>query len=137
MEAQTIYLNKKAPSKAANVTGWVITILCVLFLLVDAIMKVIKNITSMEGSVKLGWPAEQVQGIGIILLIATILYAIPRTAILGAILVTAYLGGAVAIMSRINEPYYFPVVFGILVWVSLFLRIPALRTLFPVQNNQA
>ncbi|MET3876951.1 MULTISPECIES: DoxX family protein [Chitinophaga] len=137
MEAQTLYMSTKNPSKAANVTGWVITILCVLFLLVDAIMKVIKNIYSMEGSVKLGWPAEQVQGIGFVLLIATILYAIPRTAVLGAILISCYLGGAVAIMSRINEPYYFPVVFGILVWVSLFLRIPALRAVFPVQSQRA
>lgn len=136
MEAQTLYLNKKAPSKSANVTGWVITALCVLFLLFDAIMKVIKNIYSMEGSVKLGIPAEQVQGIGLVLLIATIIYAIPRTAILGAILISCYLGGAVAIMTRVHEPYYFPIVFGILIWVSLFLRMPALRALFPVQGNQ-
>lgn len=136
MEAQTLYLNKKAPSKSANVTGWVITALCVLFLLFDAVMKVIKNVYSMEGSVKLGIPAEQVQGIGLVLLIATIIYAIPRTAILGAILISCYLGGAVAVMARIHEPYYFPIVFGILIWVSLFLRIPALRALFPVQGNQ-
>jgi len=136
MEAQTLYLNKKAPSKSANVTGWVITALCVLFLLFDAIMKIIKNVYSMEGSAKLGIPAEQVQGIGLVLLIATIIYAIPRTAILGAILISCYLGGAVAIMTRVHEPYYFPIVFGILIWVSLFLRIPALRALFPVQGNQ-
>ncbi len=136
MEAQTLYLNKKAPSKSANVTGWVITALCVLFLLFDAIMKVIKNIYSMEGSVKLGIPAEQVQGIGLVLLMATIIYAIPRTAILGAILISCYLGGAVAVMARIHEPYYFPIVVGVLIWVGLFLRIPALRALFPVQGNQ-
>ncbi|NLR80403.1 DoxX family protein [Chitinophaga eiseniae] len=127
-------MNTKNPSKSANITGWVITILCVLFLLVDAVMKVVKAAASVQGSAQLGWPETQVQGIGIVLLLATILYAIPRTAVLGAVFVSCYLGGAVAVMSRLNAPYYFPIVFGILIWVSLFLRIPALRTLFPVQK---
>ncbi|WP_211092344.1 DoxX family protein [Chitinophaga eiseniae] len=134
METQTLYMNTKNPSKSANITGWVITILCVLFLLVDAVMKVVKAAASVQGSAQLGWPETQVQGIGIVLLLATILYAIPRTAVLGAVFVSCYLGGAVAVMSRLNAPYYFPIVFGILIWVSLFLRIPALRTLFPVQK---
>ncbi|MEC5143243.1 DoxX family protein [Chitinophaga sp. 212800010-3] len=134
METQTLYMNTKAPSKAANITGLVIYILCILFLLVDAGMKVVKATPSMEGSVKLGWPAEQVQGIGIVLLISTILYSIPRTAVLGAMFVTAYLGGAVAVMSRMNANYSFPIIFGILVWVALYLRVPALRTVFPLKN---
>lgn len=134
METQTLYMNTKAPSKSANITGWVITILCVLFLLVDAVMKVVKAAASVQGSAQLGWPETQVQGIGIVLLLATILYAIPRTAILGAVFVSCYLGGAVAVMSRLNVSYYFPIVFGILIWVSLFLRIPALRTLFPLNK---
>lgn len=134
METQTLYMNTKNPSKSANITGWVITILCVLFLLVDAGMKIVKAAVSVQGSVQLGWPETQVQGIGIVLLLATILYAIPRTAVLGAVFVSCYLGGAVAVMSRLNAPYYFPIVFGILIWVSLFLRIPALRTLFPLNK---
>lgn len=134
METQTLYMNAKAPSKSANITGWVITILCVLFLLVDAVMKIVKAAASVQGSVQLGWPETQVQGIGIVLLLATILYAIPRTAVLGAVFVSCYLGGAVAVMSRLNAPYYFPIVFGILIWVSLFLRIPALRALFPLNK---
>lgn len=134
METQTLYMNTKNPSKSANITGWVITILCVLFLLVDAGMKIVKAAVSVQGSVQLGWPETQVQGIGIVLLLATILYTIPRTAVLGAVFVSCYLGGAVAVMSRLNAPYYFPIVFGILIWVSLFLRIPALRTLFPLNK---
>ncbi|NLR62634.1 DoxX family protein [Chitinophaga polysaccharea] len=134
METQTLYMNAKAPSKSANITGWVITILCVLFLLVDAVMKIGKAAASVQGSAQLGWPETQVQGIGIVLLLATILYAIPRTAVLGAVFVSCYLGGAVAVMSRLNAPYYFPIVFGILIWVSLFLRIPALRALFPLNK---
>jgi hypothetical protein len=134
METQTIHMKAVTPSKSAKITGWVITILVLLFLLVDAGMKVASASESVKGSVKLGWPEHQVQGLGIVLLLCTILYAIPRTAILGAIFLSCYLGGAVAIMSRVNEPYYFPIIFGILVWVGVYLRIPALRAVFPVNN---
>ncbi|MBO9732087.1 MAG: DoxX family protein [Chitinophaga sp.] len=131
METQTIYMKPATPSKSANITGWVITILCLLFLLVDGGMKAINAEVSVKGSVALGWPESQVQGLGIVLLLCTLLYAIPRTAVLGAVFLSCYLGGAVAIMSRVNAPYYFPIVFGILIWVSLYLRIPALRAVFP------
>src|SRR4051812_35384665 len=109
-------------SKATTWSGWIVTGLVVLFLLVDAIMKVFKANVSMEGSIQLGWPAELVQAIGIILFVSTILYMIPRTAAIGAILITAYLGGAVSIMLRAGVPWFFPVVFGVLVWVGLALR---------------
>ena len=76
--------------------GWIISGLCILFLLVDAIMKIAKTAPSMQGSAQLGWPESSVQGIGILLLLCTILYIIPRTAVLGAVLLTGYLGGAIA-----------------------------------------
>lgn len=133
METQQTYLTKNSPSKGAKITGWVITGLCILFLLVDGGMKVANAAESIKGSVHLGWPAEQVQALGAVLLLCTILYAIPRTAVLGAVFVSCYLGGAVAIMWRVNEPCYFPIIFGILIWVSLYLRIPALRAVFPVK----
>jgi hypothetical protein len=85
-------------------------------------MKVVKAIPSMEGTVRLGWPENLVQGAGLILLSCTALYMIPRTAILGAILLTGYLGGATAIMVRTNTPYLFPIIFGVFVWVGVFLR---------------
>lgn len=116
---------------AAIWTGRIISILVILFNLVDAGMKVVEAKVSVEGSVALQWPANMVMGIGIALLIATILYAIPKTAILGAILTTAYLGGAVAVMARVGAPYWFPVIFGILTWAGLYLRDPALRAIFP------
>jgi hypothetical protein len=65
----------------------------------------------------------------------TILYAIPRTAMLGAIFLTAHLGGAVAIMIRANQPFLFPIIFGVFVWAGLFLRNEKLRTLIPVSNE--
>src|SRR6478609_10535169 len=91
-------------SKAARWTGHIISILVILFMVVDAGMKIVKAKPSMEGSIQLGWPAEYVQVIGILLMIFTVLYAIPRTAAWGALLMTAYLGGATAIMLRSNTP---------------------------------
>jgi len=118
-----------SPSKGARITGWVLTILCVLFLLLDGIMKVAKAAPSMEGSLALGWPAELVQTIGILLTIFTIIHIIPRTAVIGAILVTAYLGGAVSVMMKAGTPYFFPIVLGILLWVGLGLRNPSVKKL--------
>ncbi|HEY9258815.1 DoxX family protein [Chitinophaga sp.] len=134
METQTIYMNTAAPSKSTRITGWVITIICILFLLVDAVMKIASAAVSVKGSTDLGWPESQVQGLGVVLLLCTILYAIPRTAVLGAIFLSCYLGGAVAIMTRVNIPYYFPIVFGVLVWVGVYLRFPALRSVFPLSK---
>jgi hypothetical protein len=117
------------PSKGARVSGWILTGLTSLFFLVDGIMKIAKATVSMEGSAKLGWPEDLVATIGFLLTIFTILHLIPRTALLGAILITAYLGGAVAIMMRAATPYPFPIVFCVLMWVGLTLRTPRLRQL--------
>ncbi|NRF37320.1 DoxX family protein [Pedobacter foliorum] len=110
-------------------TGRIVSALCILFLLFDAIGKIVKESHSVEGSVQLGWPEHLIQPIGIALLICTILYAIPRTAFIGAILLTGYLGGAIAIMVRAGQPLYFALVFGILVWIGLFFRNPKLKAL--------
>ncbi|NLR68263.1 DoxX family protein [Chitinophaga varians] len=124
-----------APTKSVRITGKVISIIVILFMLFDAIMKVIQNKYSMEGSVALGWPASQVQFIGFVLLVATILYAIPRTAVLGAILITAYLGGAVAIMIRVAQPFWFAVVMGVLTWAGLYLQDNGVRNLIPLRKD--
>lgn len=138
MEALKIQQTKKAYSNVALWTGRVISILTVLFLLVDAIMKVLNAAQSVEGSVQLGWPANGVQGLGLILLVCTILYIMPRTAPLGAILLTGYLGGATAVMFRAaipGHPYLFPVIFGVFVWAGLFLRDEKIRTLIPFRKD--
>ena len=126
---------KTQSNKGALWTGRILTWLCIAFLLVDAIMKVVKAAPSMEGSVKLGWPEDSVQGIGIVLLACTILYMIPRTAIFGAILITGYLGGATAIMVRADVAFFFPVFFGVLVWGGIFLRDAKLRALIPFKDE--
>ena len=124
--------------KGALWTGRIITGIIVLFLLVDALMKVVESAPAMEGSVQLGWPEAAVQPIGIVLLLATILYVIPRTSILGAIVLTGYLGGATSVMVRAMQPghpYLFPVVFGVLVWAGLFLRDEKVRALIPLRKE--
>ncbi|TLV03740.1 DoxX family protein [Dyadobacter luticola] len=134
MEATFVNPTEKKSTNKAALAGKIISGLCILFLLFDAIMKVIKESHSIEGSAQLGWPVDQVQNIGIALLISTILYIIPRTAILGAILITGYLGGAIAIMVRAGQPLYFAAVFGILVWAGLYLRDEKLRELIPLKK---
>ncbi|HMH23134.1 MAG TPA: DoxX family protein [Puia sp.] len=122
MEATLAHHSIKSPSKARLWAGRVIIALCVLFLLFDAIMKVIREAHTIEASVKIGWPEHSIQGIGVLLLICTILYIIPRTAFFGAILLTAYLGGATAINLRAGYSFLFPVIFAVLVWLGLYLR---------------
>ena len=89
-----------------------------------------KESHSVKGTIFLGYGENMVQVIGTILLVCTVIYIIPRTAILGAILITGYLGGAVAIMIRVGQPAYFPIVFAILVWLSLYLRDGKVKSLF-------
>jgi hypothetical protein len=124
-----IMTETKSISKSSLWAGWIISGLVILFLLVDAGMKIAMAKLSVDGSLKLGWPAEHVQTIGFILLVCVIMYAIPRTAVLGAVLITGYLGGAVAVMMRTPEPYYFPIVFGCLTWAGIYFRNAKLQAL--------
>jgi hypothetical protein len=91
----------------------------------------------VEATVMLGYPESTIVGMGIALLVSTVLYVIPRTAVLGAILLTGYLGGAVATHVRVGEgafPVLFPVFFGVLIWGGLYLRDARLRALIPVRR---
>lgn len=111
------------PSRFTNGASWLISGLVILFLLVDGIMKVLRTDISVEATVDLGYPESQVAWIGITVLACTVLYAIPRTAVLGAILLTGFLGGAMATQVRLEEPSaLFPAVLGVLAWTGLALR---------------
>jgi hypothetical protein len=122
-------MNSKQSIWAGRIMSWLV----VLFLGADAVMKVLKTQLAVEGDARLGYPENTVLGIGVLLLLCTLLYAIPRTAILGAILLTGYLGGAVATHVRIGNPLLgyvlFPVYIGVLAWGGLFLRDGRIRTL--------
>jgi hypothetical protein len=118
-------------------TGWVVTILATLFMLMDGIMKLIKPPFVVEATVQLGYPKSMILVLGVVLTLSTILYVLPRTAVLGAIVLTGYLGGAVASQVRIEAAPFsivFPILFGILVWLGLFLRDRRLRALIPLRH---
>src|SRR5215471_15724172 len=123
-------------SKAKLWTGRVITIFTVAFLLFDTMVKVLNLPVAVEGTVRLGYPARLVMYIGIVELVCLGAYLYPRTAVLGAILLTGYLGGATATQVRVEDPWFiFPVVVGVLVWAGLFLRSVRLRSLLPLQSG--
>jgi hypothetical protein len=115
-----------------RVLGW----LAILFLLLDAAMKLVKESHAVEGTLRLGFSESIIQPLGVVLLVITILYIIPRTAILGAILLTAYMGGATATMVFAHQSIIFPVVFGIIIWGALYLRDSRLRSLIPLKSAQ-
>ncbi len=122
-------------SKGMLWTGWILTVLSVLFMLMDGIMKLFKPAFVVEATVKLGYPESTIVGIGVALTISTLIYVIPRTSVLGAVLLTGYLGGAVASNVRAGAGWFnmlFPVVFAVLIWGGLWLRDRRLRNLLPL-----
>jgi hypothetical protein len=131
--AQTVPASKKMLW-----TGRIISAVVVLFLLFDSVIKFINPAPVVEASAHLGLPDSLAVVLGIILLACTAIYAIPRTSILGAILLTGYLGGAVATHLRIGDPLFshvlFPVYMGVLLWGGLFLREDRLRALIPLRS---
>jgi hypothetical protein len=104
-------------------------------LLFSAAMKFVKPASVVEGFAHLGYPERLALGLGILELACTVIYVIPRTAVLGAILLTGYLGGAIATHLRIGEPFFMPIILGVLVWGGLFLRDPRVRALIPLRRN--
>lgn len=128
-------------SSKALWTGRVLSGLVVLFLLVDAGYKLIRPLPApaVEAFGKLGYPIEFAAGIGILLLSCVALYLIPRTSVFGAILLTGYLGGAVASHVRVGDPWFshalFPVYIGLLIWGGLYLRDEKLRALIPLRET--
>ena len=121
------------PSRAAMWTGRVMTGLITLFMLFDAAVKIAKAGPAVEGTARLGYPVWQLVPIGILALVCVTLYAIPRTALLGAILLTGYLGGATATQVRMQDPWFvMPVILGALAWGGLYFRMESLRRLIPL-----
>ena len=119
-------------SRAASRTGTVLTVLLALFLVVDAVPKLLQMPMVVEATQQMGFDASAVPIIGAVLLVCLVLYLVPRTAILGAVLLTGYLGGAVCAQLRLDADLFtlvFPVVFGLLVWTATLLRSPATRAL--------
>ena len=127
-------------SKARLWTGRILTGLTVLFMLFDAVGKLVMPTQVVEAFVRLGCPISLSRTIGVVLLAATVLYAIPRTAVFGALLLTGFLGGAVAIQMRAGSPLFetiFPILFGVLAWAGIYLREARLRALLPMRSTNS
>lgn len=107
----------------------------VLLLLVSAAMKLVQPAGFDEGFAHLGWPISKAVGLGILEAICTLIYIVPRTGVLGAILLTGYLGGATAAHVRVDDPYFATPLLGVLLWGGLYLRDPRLQALLPLVSN--
>ncbi len=120
--------------KGLRYTGYVLTVLSALFLLFSASGKFLKPEGIEANVAPLGWRVDQLTSLGIVEVACVLLYVIPRTAVFGAVLTTAYLGGAVATHARIGDPYFFPIIVGIVVWLGIYLREPRLWQLAPFRR---
>jgi len=132
--------SQTAPVSKMLWAGRILSTLPVLFLLLDGAMKLVQPAPIVEATVRLGYPTSVIPGLGIVLLACTIVYVIPRTAVLGAVLLTGYLGGAVATHVRVGEgpfPVLFPVIVGMMLWGGLYLRNGQLRALMPWRSAPA
>ena len=117
--------------------GRIISAFAILFLAFDSIIKVLNMAPAIEATTQLGYPVGLVVGIGLLELACLAIYTIPRTAVLGAILLTGYLGGAIATQVRAASPLFsvvFPLIIGALIWGGLFIREERLRALLPLRK---
>src|SRR6185437_6757549 len=124
-------------SKGRLWTGYIISGLVVLFMIFDGVTKVMKVPQVIQASAKIGYNATTVVGIGATLLVCTALYVIPRTSIFGAILLTGYRGGAVDANVHSGTALFnitFPMAFGVLAWLGIYLRDRRLRALVPLRS---
>jgi DoxX-like family len=129
----TVSVAKKRP-----VAGYVLTALVALFLAFDTVIKLLRLPSAVQGTTQLGYPADTVFWIGIIELGCVVLYLVPRTSVLGGLLLTGYLGGAIATHVRVGSPLLshtlFPIYVALMLWGGLYLREPRLRELVPFRR---
>lgn len=122
-------------SKKVLWTSWIVSAVPALMLLMSAVMKFANPAAVVEGFAKLGWPDSYAPGLGIVEVSCTLIYLVPRTSVLGAILLTGFLGGATATHVRIGDPSFVgPFFLGVLVWLGLYLREGRLRPLIPLRG---
>jgi len=126
-------------SKTMTYAGWTLSVLVILFMIMDLTMKFMQLPIVLTTTEQLGWPTSSVTTLAVLLSVATALYAFPQTCVLGAILLTGYLGGAVATHVRIGSPLFSHVLFGVylglFVWGGLYLRDARIRALIPLRGS--
>lgn len=114
--------------------GWVLSILPCLLLIMSAVMKFVQPTGFDQGMAHMGWPVEKAPTLGMIELACTAIYLFPKTAMLGAILLAAYMGGAVATHVRVGDPFFIQILVGVFLWLGLWLRDARLRELTPLRS---
>ena len=126
------------PSRGKLMGSWALSGLVIVFLLFDGTIKLLNLPMVREATAQLGYPESTIPVMAALVLGCTVLYAIPRTSVLGAVLLTGYLGGAVATHLRHGDPLFshilFPVYVGIMAWCGLYLREPRLQALLPLRK---
>ena len=133
-------LTSVAAASSANITRWAGRILSgvpALFLVFDGVIKLLNVQPVVEASQLLGLPVGLAPGVGVLLLACLAVYLLPRTTVLGAILLTGYLGGAISLQLRVGAPAFsllFPAILAVMLWGGLYLRNPQLRTLIPLRR---
>jgi hypothetical protein len=138
LEATVMAIDSNEISRKRLWAGRILTGLSGAFLIFDGGMKLFKPPVVVQATVQLGYPESTIVGIGIVLLACTLLYLIPRTSILGAVLLTGYLGGAVASNVRAGQPTFnvvFPVILACIAWGGLWLRDTRLEQLLPLKRE--
>ena len=123
-----------AVSKASFWAGCFLSALPVLLFVFTGMFCLLKPAVAVQGFVHYGYPEGALVRITVVELACAFLYAIPRTSVLGAILLTGYLGGATATHLRVGEPFYLPIIVGIVIWLGLYLRDGRLRSLIPLRS---
>jgi len=140
MEVKRIDRQAEAPvGKAALWVGRILSAICILFLLFDGVTKIMRAEQSVKATAELGFSDDIILPMGLWILAFTIIYSIPRTAVFGALLLTAHLGGAVAIFIRHyhGKPYFlFSVLFCVLLWTGLYLQDKKLRSIVPFMRSE-
>jgi hypothetical protein len=122
-------------SKAMVWTGWVLSVLPSLLLLFSGTMKVVNPPGLAKNFEEMGYPASLALVLGIVEIASTLIYLFPPTAVLGAILLTGYLGGAVATHARLQQPQFIaPAILGVVIWLGLFFRDGRVRALIPIRR---
>lgn len=119
-----------------TITGWVLGVIVSLMLIMSGVFKFMPvSDPAMEESLRhIGWRADQLSSLGILEIAVVIVYLIPQTAVLGAILVTGYMGGAVATHARVGDPFFVQVIVGMVFWLGLWLRDGRLRQILPLRG---
>lgn len=129
--------NQSHPASRASLwAGRILSALAILLFIVTASFGFLKPAVAMQGFVHYGYPEGAMLRITLVEIVCAIVYAIPRTSVLGAILLTGYLGGATATHVRVGEPFYLPILVGVVIWLGLYLRDTRLRALVPLRDSE-